>query len=83
MNPSALLPPKPWQSIILIGCIVFAEPLTSTLLFPFVYFMVRGFTKDEGLIGFRVGLINKLPRAGICTHGSDTMQPPLFFCASL
>lgn len=47
------------KPLFFVGCIVFAEPLASTLLFPFVYFMVKDFTEDQTLIGFRVGLISK------------------------
>lgn len=47
------------RTLFLIGCIVLAEPLASTLLFPFVYFMVRDFSvEDERLIGYRAGLIS-------------------------
>ena len=48
------------RTLAIIGAIVVAEPLSATLLFPFVYFMVRDFrTVDEQQIGFWAGLISK------------------------
>ncbi|KAI0837755.1 major facilitator superfamily domain-containing protein [Hypoxylon sp. FL0890] len=40
-----------------ISCVVVAEPLSSTVLLPFVYFMVQDFGYVEGEIGTRAGMI--------------------------
>ena len=42
-----------------IGVVVMAEPLSATLLFPFVYFMVRGFNIEDQYIGFWAGIISE------------------------
>ena len=58
------LPQRPGRApktLFLVACIVLAEPLSSTLLFPFVYFMVKDFGDyDEVGIGYRAGLISIL-----------------------
>ncbi|TPX37689.1 hypothetical protein SmJEL517_g00556 [Synchytrium microbalum] len=47
------------KSILFVLCIIiFSEPMSMTILFPFVYFMVRDFgMTDEKDIGFYVGFI--------------------------
>lgn len=43
----------------IIGAVVIAEPLSATILFPFVYFMIRDFrTVEEQDVGFWAGLIS-------------------------
>lgn len=46
------------RNIAIIACIVVAEPLASTSLLPFVYFMVKGFGYEETQIGARAGIIS-------------------------
>ena len=47
------------RSLAIIGAIVVAEPLAATLLFPFVYYMVRDFDSvEEQYVGFWAGLIS-------------------------
>ena len=52
-----------------IGAVVIAEPLSATILFPFVYFMIRDFkTVEEQDVGFWAGLISmiqEMPRPNI------------------
>ncbi|KAF7507756.1 hypothetical protein GJ744_010185 [Endocarpon pusillum] len=71
-------PSRATRTLFLIGCIVLAEPLSSTLLFPFVYFMVKDFGKyDEVGIGYRAGLITsafflaQMSTTSIWGHVSD------------
>ncbi|ORZ23796.1 major facilitator superfamily domain-containing protein [Lobosporangium transversale] len=51
--------PLPKVPLFVLSIVIFSEPLTSTILFPFVYFMVRDFhiTESEDEIGFFCGLI--------------------------
>ena len=53
----------------IIGAIVIAEPLAATILFPFVYFMIRDFKiVEEQDVGFWAGLISMIqamPRPNI------------------
>ncbi|GJJ76945.1 hypothetical protein EMPS_09304 [Entomortierella parvispora] len=51
--------PLPKIPLFVLSVVIFSEPLTSTILFPFVYFMVRDFhiTENEEEIGFFCGLI--------------------------
>ena len=52
-------PTRATRTLFLVGCIVLAEPLASTILFPFIFFMVKDFgIEDEKLIGSRAGLIS-------------------------
>jgi hypothetical protein len=46
------------RNLVIIACIVVAEPLASTSLLPFVYFMVKGFGYQESQVGARAGLIS-------------------------
>ncbi|KAF3916105.1 hypothetical protein AA313_de0200239 [Arthrobotrys entomopaga] len=48
--------------LFLIGLVVLSESLSSTILLPFVYFMVRdfGINNDERLIGSRAGFISNI-----------------------
>ena len=50
--------PSVRRNLALIACIVVAEPLTSTSLLPFVYFMVKGFGYEESQVGIRAGAIS-------------------------
>ncbi|KAH7036937.1 major facilitator superfamily domain-containing protein, partial [Linnemannia elongata] len=51
--------PLPKIPLFVLGVVIFSEPLTSTILFPFIYFMVTDFhiTENEDEIGFFCGLI--------------------------
>ncbi|CAG8678321.1 11726_t:CDS:2, partial [Acaulospora morrowiae] len=51
--------PLPKTPIFILSLIIFSEPINSTILLPFVYFMVRDFgvSKDEKQIGRYAGLI--------------------------
>ncbi|KAF0387778.1 MFS general substrate transporter [Gigaspora margarita] len=51
--------PLPKTTIFVLSVIVFSEPMNSTILFPFVYFMVRDFgvSDDDKEIGRYAGLI--------------------------
>lgn len=51
--------PIPLRIMISLCLIIFSEPLSLTILFPFVFFMVRDFhvTDDEKAIGYYVGMI--------------------------
>ena len=42
----------------IIGAVVVTEPISATLLFTFVYFMVRSFDVEERRVGFWAGLIS-------------------------
>ena len=47
------------RTLTIIGAVVTAEPLSATILLPFVYFMVRDFnTVEEQYVGFWAGLIS-------------------------
>ncbi|OKL62753.1 hypothetical protein UA08_01302 [Talaromyces atroroseus] len=56
MNPS-VQPKKVWRNVAIIAYIVLAEPLASTSLLPFVYFMVRDFGYEDHQVGLRAGII--------------------------
>ncbi|KAJ9070239.1 hypothetical protein DSO57_1010276 [Entomophthora muscae] len=49
----------PWLQVAILLVVRLADPLSFTVLFPFVYFMVRDFqvAKNEAHIGFYVGII--------------------------
>ncbi|CAG8649943.1 25221_t:CDS:2, partial [Dentiscutata erythropus] len=51
--------PLPKMTMFVLSVIVFSEPMNSTILFPFVYFMVRDFgvSDDDKEIGRYAGLI--------------------------
>ncbi|KAI7828538.1 major facilitator superfamily domain-containing protein [Gamsiella multidivaricata] len=51
--------PLPRVPLFVLSIVIFSDPLTSTILFPFVYFMVWDFhlTDNEDEIGFFCGLI--------------------------
>jgi hypothetical protein len=50
--------PLPKKIIFVLSIVLFSEPMSLTILFPFVYFMVRDFgMADEKDIGFYVGFI--------------------------
>lgn len=58
---------QPWRlapvsrTLTVIGAVVIAEPLSATLLLPFVYFMIRNFnTVEERYVGFWAGLISMI-----------------------
>lgn len=57
------------RNLAIIACIVVAEPLASTSLLPFVYFMVKGFGYQESQVGARAGLISmNFSRHGLNPH---------------
>ena len=46
----------------MVGLIALMEPISATMLFPFVYFMVKDFDpSDVEHIGLRAGLISMCP----------------------
>ncbi|KAF2145309.1 uncharacterized protein K452DRAFT_211043, partial [Aplosporella prunicola CBS 121167] len=45
------------RNFFLISCVVLCEPISSTMLLPFVYFMVKDFGYAEEKIGSRAGII--------------------------
>ncbi|RKP34180.1 major facilitator superfamily domain-containing protein, partial [Dimargaris cristalligena] len=51
--------PLPWRQITVLMLFRISEPISFTVLFPFVYFMVRDFhiTEDPKEIGFYVGIV--------------------------
>ncbi|KAJ1980382.1 hypothetical protein H4R33_005485 [Dimargaris cristalligena] len=51
--------PLPWWQVTVLLLIQLSEPINCTVLFPFVYFMVRDFhiTDDPKAIGFYVGIV--------------------------
>ncbi|KAJ3411113.1 hypothetical protein HDV05_002722 [Chytridiales sp. JEL 0842] len=50
--------PLPMRIVSVLCVVIFSEPMSMTVLFPFVYFMVRDFgMADEKDIGFYVGFI--------------------------
>lgn len=52
------------RTFTIIATIVIAEPLAATILFPFVYFMIRDFgTVQERYVGFWAGVISNRPRS--------------------
>jgi hypothetical protein len=58
-----MLSPAPMSTTVfrrlaVIGVVVMAEPLSATLLFPYVYFMVRGFNVEDQYIGLWAGIIS-------------------------
>jgi hypothetical protein len=66
-------PGKAAKTLFFVACIVLAEPLSSTLLLPFVYFMVKDFgSYDESGIGYRAGLIS-MP--GVFSHHRRVCRP--------
>ncbi|KAJ9071376.1 hypothetical protein DSO57_1037539 [Entomophthora muscae] len=51
--------PLPWPQVLTLLVCRVADPLSFTVLFPFVYFMVKDFhlTENDGEVGFYVGFI--------------------------
>lgn len=51
--------PLPWPQVLTLLVCRLADPLSFTVLFPFVYFMVRDFhlTENDAEVGFYVGFI--------------------------
>ena len=49
--------PLPMKTVIVLSLVVFSEPMSMTVLFPFVYFMVRDFGIVDKDIGFYAGYI--------------------------
>ena len=47
------------RQLLVLGCVVFAEPVSLFILYPFMYFLVKDFnmSEDERDIGFYVGLV--------------------------
>lgn len=53
------------RTLALMGAIAFMEPISATMLFPFVYFMVRDFNpEDQQHIRLRAGLISRSSSPG-------------------
>ncbi|KAI9027375.1 major facilitator superfamily domain-containing protein [Phycomyces nitens] len=54
--------PLPRLQILVISIVLFSEPLTSTILFPFIYFMIKDFhlSDDEKEIGAYAGWITSV-----------------------
>jgi MFS family permease len=62
--------PLPFKTIFTLCIVIFAEPMTFTIIFPFVYYMVRDFkiSDDERNIGMYAGLIaSSFSLAQFCT----------------
>ena len=62
--------PLPWRIIGCLSIVMISEPISLTILFPFVYFMVKDFqlSQDERDIGYYVGLIaSAFSLAQFCT----------------
>lgn len=56
------------RTLSVIGAVVIAEPLSATILLPFVYFMIRDFnTVKEQSVGFWAGLISMLQECSYVT----------------
>jgi hypothetical protein len=51
--------PLPKLQMVVLCCVVFIEPLTLTLLYPFMYSMVKGFdmVEDDRSLGKYVGIL--------------------------
>lgn len=49
------------QNLLLISCVCVAEPFSSVILLPFIYFMVKDFGYEESEIGSHAGIISELP----------------------
>lgn len=51
--------PLPWAQVLVLLVVRLADPLSFTVLFPFVYFLVRDFhlAATEAQVGFYVGCI--------------------------
>lgn len=48
----------PLKTMIVVCIVMFSEPLSMTLLYPFIYFMVRDFEMvDDNQTGYYVGFI--------------------------
>ncbi|OZJ03734.1 hypothetical protein BZG36_04148 [Bifiguratus adelaidae] len=58
-NPPQGVIPLPRMPMAVLSVCIFSEPLSSTILLPFIYFMVRDFgvTEDDKGIGFYAGTI--------------------------
>ncbi|KAI8812837.1 major facilitator superfamily domain-containing protein [Cladochytrium replicatum] len=54
--------PLPLRQLIVIAAVSFAEPLGGSIIFPFIYQMIRSFnvTDDEKKLGYYVGLITSV-----------------------
>ncbi|KAJ9061273.1 hypothetical protein DSO57_1022187 [Entomophthora muscae] len=52
--------PLPYPQFYILLCVRFIEPIAFSLLFPFVYFMVKDFnlTEDPSMISYYAGLIS-------------------------
>ncbi|KAI9484028.1 MAG: major facilitator superfamily domain-containing protein [Benjaminiella poitrasii] len=57
-----IVTPLPKLQMLVISIILFSEPLTSTILFPFIYFMLKDFhlSDDEKEIGHYAGWITSV-----------------------
>ncbi|KAK4448639.1 peptide/nitrate transporter-like protein [Podospora aff. communis PSN243] len=64
------------RNFFLIACICIAEPFSSVLLLPFIYFMVRDFGYAEADIGFHAGLIMATWLSTHVTRKSELMKHP-------
>ncbi|KAJ9055276.1 hypothetical protein DSO57_1005382 [Entomophthora muscae] len=51
--------PLPWRQVLILLVVRLADPLSFTILFPFIYFMVKDLhlTDDDGKVGYYVGFI--------------------------
>ncbi|ORY01400.1 MFS general substrate transporter [Basidiobolus meristosporus CBS 931.73] len=59
MQPGTPETPLPKAQFFVLSCVLLAEPVVLTVIFPFMYYMVRdfGIAKEEKEIGFYVGLL--------------------------
>ncbi|KAJ3004565.1 UNVERIFIED_CONTAM: hypothetical protein HDU68_005014 [Siphonaria sp. JEL0065] len=52
--------PLPFKQMLVLSVVTICEPIQGTILFPFVYFMIKDFGVPEHQIGWYVGLITSL-----------------------
>ncbi|KAL1922452.1 uncharacterized protein VTP21DRAFT_9991 [Calcarisporiella thermophila] len=57
--PKVSVTPLPKRQLFVLCCVRFTEPVNYTIIFPFIYYMVKDFniTHDPGAIGYYVGYI--------------------------
>ncbi|KAI9335269.1 major facilitator superfamily domain-containing protein [Obelidium mucronatum] len=58
--PAVVPTPLPLKQFFILSIVTICEPIQGTILFPFVYFMIKDFGVPEHQIGWYVGLITSL-----------------------
>lgn len=72
------------RNYFLISCVVMCEPITSTMLLPFVYFMVRDFGYAEKDIGRHAGILSTSPGKNTSTGKKKlTIKASCFFATQM